>query len=231
MIAFYCNLELGAIISEEKMGITVALDHIEILPGQRLCLHHIDWDKFEQILEGLGERRASRIAYYQYTLEIRMPLPEHERIKVIIGDLLKILLDHLGMEWESLGSTTYTKRKDMAGIEPDDCFYIQNYQSAVGMLRVDLDRDPPPDLAIEVDLTSKTQISAYLAIGVPEIWRWERSQLQIYILRNGAYQESQTSSIFPHIPVIFLFSDFLNQNMNLPMSQIRRNFPQWLNTP
>jgi len=160
-----------------------------------------------------------------------MPLPEHERIKVIIGDLLKILLDHLGMEWESLGSTTYKKRKDLAGIEPDECFYIQNYQSAVGMLRVDLDRDPPPDLAIAVDLTSKTQISAYLAIGVPEIWRWERSQLQIYILQNGTYYESQISYIFPRIPVISLFSDFLNQNIHLPMSQIRRNFRQWLNTP
>ncbi len=134
------------------------------------------------------------------------------------------------MEWESLGSTTYKKRKDLAGIEPDDCFYIQNYQKAVGMLRVDLDRDPPPDLAIAVDLTSKTQLSAYLAIGVPEIWRWERSQLQIYILRNGAYQESQSSSIFSNVPVVGLFSDFLSRNTNLPMSQIRRNFRQWLGT-
>ncbi len=66
------------------MGITVALEHIEILPGQRLCLHYIDWDKFEEILDALGEHRASRIAYYQHTLEIRMPLPEHERLKVII---------------------------------------------------------------------------------------------------------------------------------------------------
>jgi len=212
------------------MVTTVALEHIEILPGQRLCLHYIDWDKFEEILEALGDRRTSRIAYYQHTLEIRMPLPEHERIKCLLSYLLVELLDYLGMEWESLGSTTYKKRKNLAGIEPDDCFYIQNYRSAVGMLRVDLDRDPPPDLAIEVDLTSKTQISAYLAIGVPEIWRWERSQLQIYILQNGTYQESQTSRIFPHIPVISLFSDFLNRHMNLPMSQIRRNFRQYLPT-
>jgi Uncharacterized protein conserved in cyanobacteria len=152
------------------MVTTVALEHIEILPGQRLCLHYIDWDKFEEILEALGDRRTSRIAYYQHTLEIRMPLPEHERIKCLLSYLLVELLDYLGMEWESLGSTTYKKRKDLAGIEPDDCFYIQNYRSAVGMLRVDLDRDPPPDLAIEVDLTSKHKSApilplAYLKFG------------------------------------------------------------------
>jgi Uma2 family endonuclease len=106
----------------KNYGVAIALDHIEILPGQRLCLHDIDWQKFEAIVAELGEKRTVRIAFYQNTSEIRMPLPEHEHLKVILGDLLKILLEHLGMEWESLGSTTYKKRSGLAGIEPDDCF-------------------------------------------------------------------------------------------------------------
>ncbi|HAN45058.1 MAG TPA: hypothetical protein DCQ32_00690 [Cyanobacteria bacterium UBA8156] len=210
------------------MGVTIALDRIEILPGQRLCLHDIDWPQLEAILAELGEKRATRIASYQNTLEIRMPLPEHERLKVILGDLLKILLDHLDMEWESLGSTTYKKRSDRAGIEPDDCFYIRNYRAAVGMKRVDLTQDPPPDLAIEVDLTSKTQIRAYEAIGVPEVWCCDRHQLKIYLLENGQYQASATSATFANIDVTALFSEFLNPDETKPMSERRRDFRQRL---
>lgn len=211
------------------MSITIPLDRIEILPGQRLCLHQVDWQKFEAILAELGEKRSSRIAFYNKTLEIRMPLPEHERTKVIIGDLLKILLDHLEIESESLGSTTFKKKSELAGIEPDDCFYIRNYMAVVGMQRIVLDIDPPPDLAIEVDLTSKTQVSAYEAIGISEIWRCDRGKLIIYILQNVTYQESETSSIFPNIPVAEIISQYFSKIKTLPMSAIRREFRQWLN--
>jgi Uma2 family endonuclease len=211
------------------MSITIPLDRIEILPGQRLCLHQIDWQRFEAILAELGEKRSSRIAFCGGALEIRMPLPEHECAKVLIGDLLKLLLDHLEMEWQSLGSTTFKKQSALAGLEPDDCFYIRNYRVAIGMKRVDLNIDPPPDLAIEVDLTSKTQVSAYEAIGVPEIWRCDRGKLIIYLLQNGAYQESETSSIFPNIPIMIGISQYLAKIKTLPMSTIRREFRQWLN--
>lgn len=212
-----------------NMSITIPLDRIEILPGQRLCLHQVDWQRFTAILAELGAKRNSRVAFYHKTLEIRMPLPEHEQSKILIGDLLKLLLDYLGMEWQSLGSTTFKKQSDMAGIEPDDCFYIRNYRAAVGMDRVNLDIDPPPDLALEVDLTSKTQVSAYEAIGVPEIWRCDRGKLIIYLLQDGAYQESATSAIFPNIPVVAIISQYLAKIKNLPMSTIRREFRQWLN--
>lgn len=90
----------------------------------------MSWQVFEAILNELGEHRGSRVAYSQGTLEIMAPLPEHELSKVIIGDLVKALLDELNLNWESLGSTTF-KRKG-AGIEPDDCFYIQNYKLMIG---------------------------------------------------------------------------------------------------
>jgi len=68
------------------MSITIPLDRIEILLGQSLCLHQIDWQKFEAILTELGEKRRSRIAFYDGTLEIRRPLPEHERMKSLYLD-------------------------------------------------------------------------------------------------------------------------------------------------
>jgi|JI8StandDraft_2_1071088.scaffolds.fasta_scaffold12663_2 Uma2 family endonuclease len=204
------------------------IGQIEVLAGQRAILHRIAWNQFEKILEELGEHRGSRIAYYDGTLEIRMPLPEHERAKVIIGDLLKILLDELNLEWESLGSSTFKSIKMSAGIEPDDCFYIKNYAAMIGKKRLDLMIDPPPDLAIEIDLTSKTQISAYEALGVPEIWRYQQGKLLINILQNGRYIESETSLAFTDLPVIEGISQFLERSNDIPMSAVRREFRQWL---
>ncbi|HYX14452.1 MAG TPA: Uma2 family endonuclease, partial [Nostoc sp.] len=112
--------------------VTLQLKQIRVPPGQRIILEDVSWQVFEAILNELGEHRRSRVAYSQGTLEIMAPLPEHERCKVIIGDLVKALLDELDLNWESLGSTTF-KRKDIsAGIEPDDCFYIQNYKLMIG---------------------------------------------------------------------------------------------------
>ena len=204
------------------------IGQIEILAGQRAILHRIDWNQFEKILEELGEHRASRIAYYDGTLEIRMPLPEHERAKVLISNLLVILLDELNLEWESLGSSTFKNIKMSAGIEPDDCFYIKNYAAMIGKKRLDLAIDPPPDIAIEVDLTSNTQISAYQALGVPEIWRYQQGKLLIYTLRNGKYSESDTSLAFANLPVIEGISQFLERSNDIPISAVRREFRQWL---
>jgi Uma2 family endonuclease len=83
--------------------VTLQLKQIRVPPGQRVLLEDISWQEFEAILNELGEHRGSRVAYSQGTLEIMVPLPEHERAKVIIGDLVKILLDELDLNWESLG--------------------------------------------------------------------------------------------------------------------------------
>jgi Uma2 family endonuclease len=157
-----------------------------------------------------------------------MPLPGHERAKALIGDLLKIILDELGLEWESLGSTTFKSQVMQAGIEPDDCFYIQNYQAMIGKQRLDLTVDPVPDLAIEVDFTSVTQVSAYEALRVPEIWCYKKGKLEISVLENGQYIKALMSKVFPDLPVIEGISLFLEKSEELPMSALRREFRQWL---
>jgi Uma2 family endonuclease len=208
--------------------VTLQLKQIRVLPGQRLLLEGINWQEFEAILNELGEHRSSRIAYSQGTLEIMVPLPEHERAKVIIGDLIKILLDELNLNWESLGSTTF-KREDMtAGIEPDDCFYIQNHQSMIGKNRIDLTIDPPPDLAIEIDVTSKTQISAYQVLKVPEIWRYENGNLEINLLQGEQYVQSQTSLVFPNFPVIEGISHHVEMSRTMGTTPALRAFRKWV---
>jgi Uma2 family endonuclease len=145
--------------------VQLQLRQLEVPPGQRVILQDVTWQEFEAILEELGEHRATRLAYDGGTLEIRTSLPAPEKAKVILGDLVKILLEELRIDCECFGSTTF-KRQDMAqGIEPDDSFYIQNYAKMIDKERIDLTIDPPPDLAIEVDVTSRTQLSAYEALG------------------------------------------------------------------
>ncbi|MEA5489713.1 MULTISPECIES: Uma2 family endonuclease [Pseudanabaena] len=212
------------------MPVKIAIAQIQLDQGQRVTLEDINWQEFEDILEDLGEHRHSLIAYYKGVLEIRMPLAGHERIKVLIGDFLKIILDELGLEWESLGSTTFKSKKMQAGIEPDDCFYIQNYQAMIGKQRLDLDIDPVPDLAIEVDLTSITQISAYEALAVPEIWRYKNGKLEISLFEDGKYLNSSVSKAFPSVLVIEGISLFLEKSKELPMSVLRREFRLWLQT-
>ena len=208
--------------------VTLQLRQIRVPPGQRVLLEDISWQEFEAILNELGEHRGNRVAYSQRTLEIMAPLPEHERAKVIIGDLLKALLDELDLNWESLGSTTF-KREDMnAGIEPDDCFYIQNHRLMIGRDRIDLTVDPPPDLAIEIDVTSKTQISAYEALKVPEIWRYENGNLEINLLQAQEYVKSQTSPTFPTFPVIEGISQFVEISRTKGTSPALRAFRKWV---
>ena len=175
------------------------VSQITLSPGSVVTIPNITWLEFESILQELGEKRRTRIAYSKSTLEIMVPLPEHERPKDLISDIVKILLKSAGRRYEPFGSTTF-KREGAAGVEPDACFYILNYQRMIGRRRL-LPDDPPPDLAIETDVTSKTKIDAYKIIGVPEVWVYDSGRLRIYLLQDGEYVESDISPHFPEIAI------------------------------
>lgn len=208
--------------------VTLRLRQLSVPPGHRVMFHNVNWQDFEAIIEELGDHRAARLAYSQGTLEIRMPLPKHEKAKVIIGDLVKILLEELEIDYESFGSTTF-KREDMAGgVEPDDSFYIQNHALMIGKERIELKIDPPPDLAIEVDVTSKTQFDAYESLGVPELWRYEDGKLQINILQDGKYIESEISPTFPNLPVLEAIPQFVEQSRTVGTRPTLKAFRQWV---
>ena len=207
--------------------VTIQLRQLTVPPGHRIILHKISWPEFEEILTELGENRASRLAYYQGNLEIKMPLPKHEVAKVIIGDLVKIILEELEIDCECFGSTTFKCQDMNSGIEPDDSFYIQNHLQMIGKQKIDLTIDPPPDLVIEIDVTSKTQLDAYLALAVPEVWRYEDDKLQINILQNGKYIESEFSPNFPNLPILPIIPQFVQESRILGRSPTLRKFRQW----
>jgi len=207
------------------MPVTLQLRQLSVPPGQRLLIHDVDWSEFEQILAELGDKRAARIAYSQKTLEIRMPLPKHEQEKSLLGDVVKILLEE-EIDCEYFGSSTFKRQEMGYGIEPDECFYIKNHQIMMGKDRIDLSIDPPPDLAIEVDVTSKTQIDAYISLGVPELWIYDRGELKIYTLQSGQYQPVSTSPTFPRLLILELVTQVLAQSITLGRSPALRAFRQ-----
>jgi Uma2 family endonuclease len=175
------------------------VSQIQLDPGSVITITNVSWEEFEKILQELGEHRATRIAYSKETLQIMLPLPEHEKPNEVISDIVKMLLKSAGRRYESFGSTTF-KRQGAAGVEPDACFYIENYQRMISRRRLQAD-DPPPDLAIETDVTSKTTLDAYEIIGVPELWVYDSGRFTIYLLRDGKYVESDNSPNFPEMAI------------------------------
>jgi len=190
---------------------TVSLHAIHLFPGSHLLISDVAWEQYETFLDELGEDCSiPRINYSNCTLEIMSPLPIHERLHRLIGDLVKILLDAQNRDWEDFGSTTF-RQPERADLEPDTCFYIQNARRVRGCLRINLEKDPPPDLAIESDVTSKTTLAAYRAIGVPEVWVYEEGRLTIYPLQAGEYILSETSLVFPTIPSVEMIPRLVQQ--------------------
>ncbi|MBD6620129.1 Uma2 family endonuclease [Komarekiella sp. 'clone 1'] len=204
------------------------LNQLIVPAGHQLLIKNISWSGYKHILADLGENRSSRISYSQGVLEIMAPLPEHEVSKKIIGNLVEILLEELDIEFWSLGSTTFDKEKMDAGVEPDDCFYIQNEAAVRGKDIIDLTIDPPPDLAIEIDITSRTRFNNYEVLGVPELWRWNGTKLEINVLTNGKYVKSVTSSIFPDLLVAQTVPEYLIRSKIDGRNEAMKAFRVWV---
>ncbi|NES77538.1 MULTISPECIES: Uma2 family endonuclease [Okeania] len=204
------------------------LKRLTIPPGQKVLLKDVSWQEFEEIITDLGESRASRIAYANNTLEIITPLPEHELSKEVISDLIKALLEELDRKFLTLGSTTFKNEQMAKGIEPDNCFYIENEAKVRGKERLDLTIDPPPDLALEIYITSRTHLNIYANLGVGELWRFEKGKLQIYVLENNKYIESEISPNFPDLPLTEVIPEYSIRCQNMGINQTMKTFRNWV---
>jgi Uma2 family endonuclease len=204
------------------------LRQLKIQPGQQLLVEDVNWQQFETILAELGERRASRLSYSNGRLEIMVPVAEQEKAKEIIGDMVKILLEAGQIAFESLGSTTLKNERMSQAVEPDTCFYIQNQAAVIGKNRLDMSVSPPPDLAIEIDLTFRTQLDNYQILGVPELWRYARRGLQINVLQAEQYIESDLSPTFPNIPIVELVNQYTQQSQLAGRTSAIQAFRNWV---
>ncbi|MDY6785673.1 MAG: Uma2 family endonuclease [Cyanobacteriota bacterium] len=204
------------------------LKRFNIPPGQRVLLRNVTWSKFEAILDELGENRAARIAYDKGTLEIMTPLSSYEVDKCLISDLVEALLEELDIEFYPLGSTTFKNELMKQGIEPDNCFYIEHEAAVRGKERLDLTVDPPPDLALEIDVTSRTHPEIYRNLKVPELWRFEKGKLQINVLQQEKYVEVESSPTFPNFPLVEAIPRYLSQVKIEGRNKTMKAFRVWV---
>ncbi len=208
--------------------VTIPIQSINISPGSHISIEDVSWEQYECLVQELGDNRVSpRINYCQGVLELMSPLPIHERPHRIIAYIITAILEAQGRDWEDFGSTTFKKLKQ-AGIEPDTCFYIENAQRVRSLPRIDLETDPPPDLAIESDVTSKTTLDAYEVIKVPEVWIFANGKLTIYILSANGYIKSSLSQTFPNLDITQIIPQLVEQALTEGTRKMLRELRQEL---
>ncbi len=170
-------------------------------PGAVLTLDHVSWDEYDELLEELDEQPSYRLAYDNGRLEIMTVSAEHEGPAKLIPSLILILAEELNLNYLSRGSTTLRKRKKAIGKDPDDCYYFKDFKKIAGKKRLDLSVDPPPDLALEVDIThgSLSKFPIYAGVEVPELWRHDGKKMIFYRLFENGYIEIPHSDLFPFL--------------------------------
>lgn len=176
------------------------ISQIELAPGSAIRIDGVTWENYIALLQELGDDRPTRVAYENGVLEIRMPGQPHEATNRVLATIALTLADEFGFEFNDLGSMTMNRPELGKGVEPDSCFYIQNAQAGQG-LGATISSDLPSDLAVEVDIASRSdsKLSIYQAMGVPEVWLYQRDQVKIKHLENGAYLDAPTSRAFPSV--------------------------------
>jgi Uma2 family endonuclease len=178
---------------------SVAAPHAE----SRVVLRNVRWETFEALLSET-DRAGTRFTYDRGVLEITSPSYEHERIKTLIRRMIDTITLELDIPLGSSGSTTLKAPSKDRGLEPDESYYLAHELEVRSRCEIDLAIDPPPDLAVEVDITSSSldQLAIYGSLGVPEVWLCDGVTIRVYQLQaGGAYAERERSPSFPFLPL------------------------------
>lgn len=199
-----------------------------VVGEQRMLLHNISWKAYEQLCEDLGNQSHFRMWYDHGELELMSPMLNHEVQARAIGDLGRLISMELEFDLTNAGSTTFKLKRKERGAEPDTCFYIKNEKLMRGKERVDLKKDPPPEIVFEVDITSSSidKFSIYADFGVPEFWHYD-GEVKIYWLENKSYVEKKHSLMFEWLTAVKL-TEFLNDSIEIGQSSALRKFRDWL---
>jgi Uma2 family endonuclease len=196
---------------------------------QRFVLYGVNWQTYEKALDTFGDRPI-RITYDRGNLELMSPLPIHEAFKSLFLRLFDYLSDELDFGMKSCGSSTFRRQDLERGLEPDECFYLANVSRLQHWPSIDLSIDPPPDLAVEVDITNSSldRMGIYASLGVAELWRFDGEALQVYELVEGAYVPRSHSPTFPFLPLVEIVSLLHQCAIILDDRELRRNLKTWV---
>ena len=177
---------------------------MHLAPGHVAAFAGTDWPTYARLCEVRDEhRRGVRITYDRGRLEFVSPQYRHDHAARSLAILVRGLCAEFGKKVKSAGSTTVSIEAVDRGLEPDECFFIGQFDAVRGKRDLDFDRDPPPDLAVEVENTSVMldRLPVYAALKVPEVWRYRRDAVvEVHVLRpTGGYEIVAESPTFPAI--------------------------------
>jgi len=179
-----------ALVSPEKIH----------LPAGAVVRLPATWQDYQGLCQQRGNNSIPRIKYQNGEVLLMSPLPKHGRDAHLIANIITVLLDYLEREYDAFTPVTIELPEE-SGIEPDYCFYIDNWEAVSGKERIDWRVDPPPDLVLEIDVTSYSDVNDYLPYQVPEVWLYRKKQLWIYQLQGTEYIAQTQSQYFPDINI------------------------------
>lgn len=206
------------------MFAVVTPDKIQLPPGAVVRLPG-SWQDYQSLRQQLGDRTLPRLKYRPGEILLMVPLPDHGRKAHLLAHAVIELLDYLEQEYEAFTPITLELPQE-SGIEPDYCFYINNWAAIAGKERINWGVDPAPDLVIEIDVTSYTNVNDYLPYRVPEVWLHKKNQLTIYGLQGNAYSIQTNSQYFPTLNVSEIIAECLeiarDRNSSIAIRELRQ---------
>jgi Uma2 family endonuclease len=198
-------------------------------PGRRLRLSGIPWPMYVAMSD-LFMNHPVRFTYDRGELEIMTLSRLHERLRQLLALMLNLLVIEMDIDINHGGSMTFRREDLERGLEPDDCYWIQNEARVRGRDVLDFNVDPPPDLVLEIEVTRNflNRLAICAALGVSEVWRFDGQRIHV-LLRNadGEYVEADRSAAFPFLPVAELVR-FLGMNATMSETKVLQAFRAWV---
>jgi Uma2 family endonuclease len=223
-------ISVAAILEDLEPMATATAPRIKSeLAPERFVFWDVGWQGYQSLLKMLENRRV-RVTYDRGHVELMAPLSIHERYKHLTGRMIDTMAEELDIQVVAVGSTTFSSEELDRGLEPDECYYLANAGRVRDWKRVDLQVDPPPDLAVEVDITSSSlnRQGIYAALRVPEIWRFDGESMSVLLLQpDGTYALSETSLAFPFLRVSELAAFLLGYDL-ADDTRWGRTFREWV---
>ena len=195
----------------------------------RFLIQGLGWDGYEKLLDVLADRPI-RVTYDRGDIELMSPSMPHEKYKVLLGIFFRALVEELEIPCVGLASTMWRRRDLDRGLEADECFYLAHAEQVMSRSTIDLTIDPPPDLALEIDITNSSinRQEIYAALGIPEIWRFDGESIRVTLLQpDGAYRESGRSPTFPPLSLDEL-GGWVLRGETMDQSRWGREVRQWV---
>lgn len=200
------------------------------IPGdQRVVFHDVPWETYMSLLNARGEG-VVRLTYYRGVLEIMTLSQLHERLSRLLHNFVKVLSKEYGFEVASVGSTTMHGEERKTGAEADESYYIRHEEIVREREEYDPAMDPPPDLAVEVDLSSSSsrRMLVYADLGIPELWQYDGKHLVFKSLGDdGTYYPIERSTAFPGLSSDDL-EGFVHRRGTLGENALEEELRQWV---